>query len=48
MVSAMVIKDKSRDLSQSEMETLYYNMLELFLLWMFLKCSSLNLQEKNS
>ena len=35
MVNAMVIKDVSRDLSQSEMETLYYNKLELFLLWMF-------------
>ena len=32
MVNAMVIKDKSRDLSQSETETLYYNKLELFLL----------------
>ena len=35
MVYAMVIKDKSRDLSQSEKETLYYNKLKLFLLWMF-------------
>ena len=35
MVYAMVIKDKSRDLSQSETETLYYNKLKLFLLWMF-------------
>ena len=34
MVNAMVIKDKSRDLSQSETETLYYNKLKLFLLWM--------------
>ena len=35
MVNAMVIKDKPRDLSQSETETLYYNKLELFLLWIF-------------
>ena len=35
MVNAMVIKDKSRDLSQSETETLYYNKVKLFLLWMF-------------
>ena len=34
VVNAMVIKDKSRDLSQSETETLYYNKLKLFLLWM--------------
>lgn len=34
MVNAMVIKDKSRELSQSETETLYYNKLKLFLLWM--------------